>query len=219
MTEIYYLTYDYEDKPFYIGKSINCYSRLFAHKKIYGNNIKMIKITKVKNEEWLFWEKHYISLFKSWGFKLDNKNNGGGGSTKASKEKKQKLKNIKSIPILQYDLKGNFIREWNSAKQYAEEHKLTGTAITRCLKTKTQSACGSLWRYKTLNYPLKISTPIYYKNNFTPINQYDLNGNLIKEWPSILIASKKLNINDKAIWNTLKGRAKTSGGYIWTYKI
>lgn len=220
MTEIYYITYDHEDIPFYVGKSINCYSRFFAHKKTYGKNIKMVKIDIVKNQEWLFWEKHYVSLFKSWGFKLDNKNNGGGGSTKASKEKIKKLKNIKSIPILQYDLEGNFIKEWSSGKQYADENNLlNGTAITQCLKEKTPTAYNSLWKYKTENYPNKIDPPIYWKNNFIPIIQNDLNGNFIKEWSSILEASKHLNIKKASICNTLKKRAKSAGGFIWEYKI
>ena len=220
MTDIYYLTYEYEDIPFYVGKSINCYSRFFAHKKTYGKNIKMIKIDKVNNQEWLFWEKYYVSLFKSWGFKLDNKNNGGGGSTKASKEKIQKLKNIKSIPILQYDINGKFIREWNSGKQYAEENNLSnGTLITQCLKRKIPSAYNSLWRYKTDEYSEKIDIPIYWEGNFTPIIQYNLKGDFIKDWSSILEASKHLNINKQGICNTLKKRAKSAGGFIWEYKI
>jgi hypothetical protein len=219
MTDIYYLTFDHEDIPFYIGKSKNCYSRFFAHKKTYGKNIKMIKIDKVKNKEWLFWEKHYVSLFKSWGFKLDNKNNGGGGSTKASKEKIQKLKNIKSIPILQYNLQGNFIKEWKSGKQYAEENNLlNGTLITQCLKGKVPTAYSSLWRYKTDNYLKNISPPVYWKNNFKPITQHDINGNFIKEWDNMLIASKCLGLNKAGICNALKKRSKSSGGFIWHYK-
>ena len=219
MTDIYYLTFDHEDIPFYIGKSKNCYSRFFAHKKTYGKNIKMIKIDKVKNKEWLFWEKHYVSLFTSWGFKLDNKNNGGGGSTKASKEKIQKLKNIKSIPILQYNLQGNFIKEWKSGKQYAEENNLlNGTLITQCLKGKVPTAYSSLWRYKTDNYLKNISPPVYWKNNFKPITQHDINGNFIKEWDNMLIASKCLGLNKAGICNALKKRSKSSGGFIWHYK-
>jgi hypothetical protein len=219
MTDIYYLTYNHEDVPFYVGKSKNCYSRLFAHKKTYGKNIKMIKIDKVKNKEWLFWEKYYVSLFKSWGFKLDNKNNGGGGSTKASKEKIQKLKNIKSIPILQYDLQGNFIKEWKSGKQYAEENNLlNGTLITQCLKGKVPTAYNSLWRYKTDDYLKNINPPVYWKNNFKPITQHDINGNFIKEWDNMLIASKCLGLNKAGICNALKKRSKSSGGFIWHYK-
>lgn len=49
------------------------------------------------------------------------------------------------------------------------------------------------------------------------INQYDLNGNFIKTWNSIISASKELNINVKAIQSCCMQRTKTSGGYIWRY--
>jgi predicted GIY-YIG superfamily endonuclease len=68
MTDIYYLTYNHEDVPFYVGKSKNCYSRLFAHKKTYGKNIKMIKIDKVKNKEWLFLGKILCKSIQIMGF-------------------------------------------------------------------------------------------------------------------------------------------------------
>ena len=51
-----------------------------------------------------------------------------------------------------------------------------------------------------------------------PILQLDKQGNIIKEWSCAYKASKQLNINYLAINNTLKRRAKTSGGFIWQYK-
>ena len=50
------------------------------------------------------------------------------------------------------------------------------------------------------------------------IKQYDLNGHFIKEWINAVEASKKLNILPTSINNCLKGRSKTSGGYIWKFK-
>jgi hypothetical protein len=49
--------------------------------------------------------------------------------------------------------------------------------------------------------------------------QYNLKGDFIKDWSSILEASKHLNINKQGICNTLKKRAKSAGGFIWKYKI
>lgn len=51
------------------------------------------------------------------------------------------------------------------------------------------------------------------------IYQYDLNGNLIKEWLTITDASKELNIFRQSISDCLNGRNKTSGGFIWKYKL
>lgn len=52
-----------------------------------------------------------------------------------------------------------------------------------------------------------------------PILQFDINGNLIKEWKGVIIAANELNIDNTAISACLRGKSKTSGGYIWKYKF
>jgi hypothetical protein len=47
--------------------------------------------------------------------------------------------------------------------------------------------------------------------------QFDKQGNFIKQWDSIKKASVVVNGCDGSIGNCLKGRCKTSGGYIWKY--
>ena len=56
------------------------------------------------------------------------------------------------------------------------------------------------------------------KHNLKPILQYDLNGIFIKEWETIMIASKELNIFGSNITECCRGRRKTAGRYIWRYK-
>lgn len=58
------------------------------------------------------------------------------------KEKKQKR------AVLQYDLDGNFIKEFNSLKEASESCKTTDSAIGRCCKGKYKSAGGFIWKYK-----------------------------------------------------------------------
>ena len=48
-------------------------------------------------------------------------------------------------PILQFDLDGNFIREWSSATDVGREVKCN---ICNCLKGKRPSAYGYIWKYK-----------------------------------------------------------------------
>lgn len=56
----------------------HCYNWIQSLK---ANNQKPIieLIDLVSKKEWQFWEKHYISLFKSWGFNLCNHLQGGDG--------------------------------------------------------------------------------------------------------------------------------------------
>ena len=57
----------------------------------------------------------------------------------------EKISNSKKIPILQYDLDGNFIREWPSATDVGIEVK---SFICKCLKGKKPTAYGFIWKYK-----------------------------------------------------------------------
>lgn len=49
------------------------------------------------------------------------------------------------------------------------------------------------------------------------ISQYDLDGNFIRNYKGVCTASRILNINASGITSCLKGRNKTSGGFIWKY--
>ena len=57
----------------------------------------------------------------------------------------EKISNSKKIPILQYDLDGNFIREWPSATDVGRE---VNKGISNCLRCKAKSAYGYVWKYK-----------------------------------------------------------------------
>lgn len=52
-----------------------------------------------------------------------------------------------------------------------------------------------------------------------PILQFDLSGNFIKEWPSIIMASKGTNQTHANISYCVRGFTKTAGGYIWKFKV
>lgn len=50
-----------------------------------------------------------------------------------------------------------------------------------------------------------------------PINQYDLDGNLVKEWESIHQINRELGYSRGSIRNNILGRTQTSYGFIWKY--
>lgn len=51
-------------------------------------------------------------------------------------------------PTLQYDLEGNFIKEWDFAKQAAQELGINYQAINSCILGKIKSSGGFKWKYK-----------------------------------------------------------------------
>ena len=56
------------------------------------------------------------------------------------------------------------------------------------------------------------------KKNAIPILQFSKDGELVKEWPSAKEAERQLGISQGNICNCLKGRYKSTGGFIWRYK-
>ena len=52
-------------------------------------------------------------------------------------------------PILQYDLNGNFIREWESTNDFLESiNRLGRGTLTKALKGKLKNSYGYQWKYK-----------------------------------------------------------------------
>lgn len=56
--------------------------------------------------------------------------------------------NLHNKPILQYDLQGNFIKDWISTAEAERELKINNSNITQCCKGKRNKAGGYMWRYK-----------------------------------------------------------------------
>lgn len=55
------------------------------------------------------------------------------------------------------------------------------------------------------------------KTHASKISKFDINGNLIENYESIEDASYKHNVTRHAIIRALKGKSKTSGGFVWKY--
>jgi group I intron endonuclease len=62
-----------------------------------------------------------------------------------SDKTKQKISKSMSKPILQYDKKMNFIKEWNSSDEVTKELKIQPCLV---LKEKGKTAGGFIWKYK-----------------------------------------------------------------------
>jgi hypothetical protein len=133
------------------------------------------------------------------------------------------LKNIPSyrkMTILQYDINGNLIKEWESARKAMKE--LNITHITDCARGERKTAGDFIWKYK--NPEERIKHRIYKKRkssdvkNKRKILQYDLKGNFVREFNSILEASEILKIHRACIGNCCGGIYKKAGKFIFKYK-
>jgi hypothetical protein len=192
---IYSLEYP-EGNVRYIGKTIDPKRRLSGH--LYpnvnekggrkGNWIKSLKkkgvrpimniIDIVSRENANFWEIHYISLFKSFGFDLTNNTFGGDGQSHMTEETRKKIsKKIRKLrehstvwnkgikcseelklkfslsrsirwEILQFDCQGNFIKEWLSSGQIKRELNYDSSSVTATCRGKYASFNGFIFIFK-----------------------------------------------------------------------
>ena len=131
-------------------------------------------------------------------------------------------------PILQYKLNGDFIKRWESASKIEEELKIPHSLISRCCNGTRVTAHGFCWKFESdnrnINKIIKYNHEKHYetlkeRNMVTSVLQFDLEGNLIKEWDTMTSASKFYNISHSCISACCSGRTETSCGYIWKYKI
>lgn len=119
--------------------------------------------------------------------------------------------------ILQYDLNGDFIKEWNSITEASNFYNISISCISQCCQGITKSAYKYIWRYKTPNFPLKISSCTK-QYRCVSVLQYNFQYVFIKEYKSLTDASQKTNINISHISDCIRGKRKTAGGYMWKIK-
>ena len=193
--------------PFYVGKAKDSIRRKHAHKRTFGLDIQSYIIDEV--EDWKFWESYWIEQFKQWGFKLENKNNGGGGPSSYTEEQKQKMRKSR--------IKG------------------TGDKISKTLKIRNHSQYYTQEVRDKISKGNKIPKPFsnIHKQNIgiakrkqaKIVLQCDLDGNVIKEWESkgqaalwIQEQTNKTSNLVSQIKDCILGRQKTAFGYKWKYK-
>ena len=118
-----------------------------------------------------------------------------------------------SKKVSQYDLDGNWIRDFDSMFQASEITGINHGNIGECCRGKYKSAGKYIWRYFGDNPPKK-----YTNKTLKSVCQYDLVGNLIAEFNSLVEAAKSTGSRENCIQMCCVGKYKHSNGYVWKYK-
>ena len=173
-------------------------------------------------------EQYYIAFYKSnnkrYGYNLTS----GGKVFIVSEEGRMHMSEARSdkMPILQYDLNGDFIAEYESTTKAAKAIDsypssvwacCLGTASGRKAK-KVQMIKGYTFRFKR-DFP---DVPSHINLNITsikrPVLQFALNGRYIQEWESVLDAAKGVGCQESGIRQCCYGSYKQCHGYMWRYR-
>jgi hypothetical protein len=244
----------------YIGKADNIKKRLNRHLQSYYLNegtyksnwlkSEIIKghtpiinlIDEVKESEWEFWEIYWISQFKSWGFKLTNKTDGGEGVKLSIDEVKKRSKVIfdkttirLSEDIIKFNVhkKENlWIAERNCPQCNSTIHYKANTrpyVFKEIRRAENGNRCCVSCDYKNRegsgnSFFGKSHTPELqeFLRNIAPkkkVIMLSLDDEKLNEFNSIREAANKTKINRKGIsgcCNNLKNY-NTAGGYKWKF--
>ena len=139
-----------------------------------------------------------------------------------SEENKIKLSQRVRKAVWQYDINGNFIKEWTSITEASRQLKIIASDISACCNDKIKTAGGYIWRYKgeeLKKEDVEKHKPLRYQCR--PINQYSLDGKFIKRYDSIKDAAIDNNFNVKSAISNIhyccSGKTKKAYGFIWKY--
>lgn len=172
------------------GKQLKC--EWIRQLKAAGSSIDIVLIEdNISKDDAIARERHYISFYKSLGNNLVNSNGGGAGLYDAPIEIKQKAA---------LAAKGRI--PWNKGKKLSESHRLK--IKNRVLKTGYK--CPQRGKPRSQELILKASKPI---------DQFDLQGNFIKQWPSQIEAERTLKVF--GVSAICKGHKKQSKGFTFKY--
>lgn len=128
-----------------------------------------------------------------------------------------KSNHIINTTIYQYDLKGNFIRDWPSCKEVVRNHSSWDSSyIGKVVAGKRKTAYGYQW---THYYSEKIE-PYKEKNQGKPksVIQYDLNWDKIKEYPTMRAACNEVHCDMSLLRRACNNpNTRTASGYKWRW--
>lgn len=117
----------------------------------------------------------------------------------------------KGKPIYQFDLNGNLLNEYESIHIASEKTGLTRSSISKSFDYRNISG-GYIWSFIDKYSPPRAS------KKCKPVEQFTLEGNLIKSHESVSLAAKELGLSQANISSVCSGKTKTCGGYIWKFK-
>lgn len=120
--------------------------------------------------------------------------------------------------VYQYDLKGNFIKEWPSAHEIKRQLGYSAGGIDLCCNGKQKTYKGFVWSYEELT-PSQVKAILNsrYDSVSKRIYQYDLDGNFIREWESMRETERQLGYFAGGISMCCRGKCKQAYGFIWRY--
>jgi len=136
-------------KTFYVIKD-RCTRKKNSHYKNYGERGIKCLITSEEIKKLWFRDKAYLMKQPS----INRKDNDGNYTfenceyTEWGKNSAERNIRVLSKPVLQFDLQGNFIKEWKSAVEAKKSLNISNSLISHVCKGHYKQGRGFIWKFK-----------------------------------------------------------------------
>ncbi|PGT01860.1 NUMOD1 domain-containing DNA-binding protein [Bacillus cereus] len=204
----------------YLYNAIEKYGWKNIKKEIIANNIPELSAKEL--------EKFYI---KEWDLmnpvKGYNKTIGGDGAPglvrtgAANKNSREGQKGSTTKKVLQFNIDGTFIKEFETMTEAYRETGVHYSKISEVCNGNRRTSGGFMWRFEDIERdnegniePAKPKQKLTQKKVF----QYEVDGTLIKTYVSTMEAAKVIGIDNSKICAVCNGRRKTVKGYVFRYE-
>lgn len=121
-------------------------------------------------------------------------------------------------PLIQYDIKGKFIKEWKSGAEVERVLGYCAENISYCCLNKSKSSHGFIWKFKEYQLTDKDIIDTNKSLRMSEVKQYNLRGELLNTFNNIKQASQLTNFRENGIRDACGKGKKTAYGFIWKFK-
>lgn len=122
--------------------------------------------------------------------------------------------------ITQYDLNGNFIREWKSAAEVERVMGFKSENISASCLRKSKSSNNFIWRF--INDEVTHKDIELCNNRVKPIirkiKQLTISGELVKIWPSFKELVNNSEFDNRPVKDCCNGNRHNYKGYMWCFE-
>lgn len=163
------------------------------------------ELKKILNDKEQYWIEYYNTTNNNFGYNLTK----GGERYSISLGKNVYKFNLHT---------GELLKKYDTLTEASYDVVGSGNyyCILQCARHDIKQAYGYMWEFTPVCdriYSSKYSRPSGYKK----IKQYDLNGNYIKEWDSIISAANYYNIDRSQISSCCNGHISYYNNYVWRF--
>ena len=136
------------------------------------------------------------------------------------KDKYDRIADMFSIPVYQYTLDGEFVREWKSTAEIQRQLGYHHGNIWACCNGVYASSNGYQWSYTKYDKMKPIKTAIQRRaeKRCNAVEQYTKDGKFVAEYPSMQEAARQTGYCQSFISLCCNGKKELAYWYTWKKK-